>query len=269
MSSSSQKRAAISGASSESGRERRVFGADRGPAALGLHAAMRRLRPRLLGPEPGAMGHLIEAVPERLRADRDRLEQDLVVRVHRAPLRLRRTVAMRRRSPPALANSGEYRRTDGRRDRGRGPPQGVPAFCVATDRRARRARPRGPRGRGVRVPRAERRREDDDDPLPARARRRLGREGPAPRQRTSHEGSRRDPTGRVDRRGARAVPDGSRAGGTCRSSRGSTASPEGRRCGPRPRRAHGPRGRHGPDLLARDEAAARDRRGVAEGPVRC
>ena len=68
------------------GRERRVLGADRGPAALGLDAAVRRLRPGLLGPEPGAVGHLVEAVPERLRPDPDRLEQDLVVRIHPALL---------------------------------------------------------------------------------------------------------------------------------------------------------------------------------------
>jgi hypothetical protein len=64
-------------------RERGVLGAHGGPAALGLDAAMRGLRPRLLGPEAGAMGHLIEAVPERLRSDPDPFEQDLVVRIQR------------------------------------------------------------------------------------------------------------------------------------------------------------------------------------------
>ena len=49
-------------------RDGRVLRADRRPAALGLHAAVRRLRPRLLGPEPRAVRHLIEAVPQRLRA---------------------------------------------------------------------------------------------------------------------------------------------------------------------------------------------------------
>ena len=64
-------------------RERRILGADGGPAALGLDAAMRGLRPRFLGSEAGAMRHLIEAVPERLRSDPDRFEQDLVVLIQR------------------------------------------------------------------------------------------------------------------------------------------------------------------------------------------
>ena len=68
------------------GGERGVLGADRGPATLGLHASVGRLGPGLLGAEPRAVGHLVEAVPERLRADPHRFEQDLVVRVHRCSL---------------------------------------------------------------------------------------------------------------------------------------------------------------------------------------
>ena len=47
------------------GADRAVLGAHRRPAALGLHAAKRGLRPRLLDAEPGAVRHLVEAVSQR------------------------------------------------------------------------------------------------------------------------------------------------------------------------------------------------------------
>src|ERR687891_5374 len=58
-----------------------LLGADRRPAALGLHAAEPRLGARLLAPEAGAMRHLVEAVPERLRPDADGLEEGVVARI--------------------------------------------------------------------------------------------------------------------------------------------------------------------------------------------
>ena len=54
-----------------------------GPAALGLHAAEVRLRARLLAPEARAVRHLVEAVPQRLRPDLDRLEEDVVAGIAR------------------------------------------------------------------------------------------------------------------------------------------------------------------------------------------
>ena len=38
---------------------------------------------RLLAPEAGAVGHLVEAVPQRLRADLHRLEEDVVAGIAR------------------------------------------------------------------------------------------------------------------------------------------------------------------------------------------
>ena len=73
----------MNGVSSESGLIGAVLGVDGGPAALGLHRAVTRLPSGLLHAEPRAMGHLVEAVPEGLRADLERLEEDGVLRVSR------------------------------------------------------------------------------------------------------------------------------------------------------------------------------------------
>src|SRR5919106_1695507 len=58
--------------------DRAVLGADGGVAALGLHRPEVRLAERLLGPEPVAVGDLVEAVLHRLRSDLDGLEEDVV-----------------------------------------------------------------------------------------------------------------------------------------------------------------------------------------------
>jgi hypothetical protein len=63
--------------------DERFLGAHGSPAALGLHGAKAGLRGRLLASEPGAMRHAIEAVLERLRADPDRLEEDIVAGIAR------------------------------------------------------------------------------------------------------------------------------------------------------------------------------------------
>ena len=68
------------------GADRAVLGAHRRPAALGLHPPEGRLRPRLLDPEPRAVGDLVEAVAKRLRPDPDGLEEDVVLRVARHTL---------------------------------------------------------------------------------------------------------------------------------------------------------------------------------------
>ncbi len=62
-------------------RDQRLFGVHRRPAALRLHPAEARLRARLLRPEPRAVRHLVEAVPQCLRPDPDGLEEDVVLRV--------------------------------------------------------------------------------------------------------------------------------------------------------------------------------------------
>ena len=59
------------------------LGADRSPAALGLHRAEARLRGGPVGAEAGAVRHLIEAVPQDLRPDPDRLEEDVEAGVAR------------------------------------------------------------------------------------------------------------------------------------------------------------------------------------------
>ena len=51
------------------------LGADHGPAALGFHAAHRRLGLRPQMAKPAAMRHLVKPVLRRDRADLDRLEQ--------------------------------------------------------------------------------------------------------------------------------------------------------------------------------------------------
>src|SRR5262249_19041335 len=48
---------------------RRQLRADDGPAAFGLRRAETRLRAGLVGAEPGAVRHLVEAVAEHLRPD--------------------------------------------------------------------------------------------------------------------------------------------------------------------------------------------------------
>jgi hypothetical protein len=69
-------------------RDQRLFGVHRRPAALRLHAAEARLRPGLLRPEPCAVGHLVEAVPQGLRPDPDGLEENVVLRVARHTLQI-------------------------------------------------------------------------------------------------------------------------------------------------------------------------------------
>ena len=226
---------------------------------------MRGLRPRLLGPEAGAMRHLIEAVPERLRAGPDRLEQDLVVRMRVLLFgpAVRRTVASGRVSAPGRRT--RVRSADGRHDRGRRTPEALPASASA-DGRARRIGPGGSRGRRVRVPRPERRGEDHDDALPARSRLGIGGVDAAPRHGRPDRPGARDPRDRLDRRGTGPVPAVQRPAEPGDASPGSTGSPAARSTPPSTVsgsvRAGG---RHGADLLARHEAAPGDRRRVAEG----
>ena len=59
----------------------RVLGADGGPSALRLHRPVMRLRERLGVAEARAVRHLVEPVPEGLRADLEGLEEDVVPRV--------------------------------------------------------------------------------------------------------------------------------------------------------------------------------------------
>ena len=60
-----------------------VLRTDCGVATLGLHGPEVRLVEGLLRPEPVAVGDLVEAVLHGLRADLDRLEEDVVLRVTR------------------------------------------------------------------------------------------------------------------------------------------------------------------------------------------
>src|SRR2546425_7682125 len=60
------------------GVDRAKFGADDRPASLGLHAAKARLRPRPVRAVAGAVRGLPETVAHRLRAERNRLKQDVV-----------------------------------------------------------------------------------------------------------------------------------------------------------------------------------------------
>ena len=55
--------------------------ADGAPAAVGPHGAKARLRTRLVGSEAIRVGNLEEAVLERLRPERERLEQQVVRRL--------------------------------------------------------------------------------------------------------------------------------------------------------------------------------------------
>ena len=155
--------------------------------------------------------------------------------------------------------------TDGHRHRGRGAPQGVPAGPRQPNGGGRRPGPGRARGRGVRVPRAERRREDHHDPVSARPGPSDRRAMPPPRA-----GARRAPqgdrSGRLDRREPGDVPAllGAAQPRAARTDLGhrTHARPRGARAG----RARRTRGRPGQDVLARHEAAARDRGRAAEGP---
>ncbi len=68
------------------GVNRAILGIDSGPAALGLQRAMRRLEARPVGARADAMRHLVEPVAQRLRADLDRLKQNVVFWVARHTL---------------------------------------------------------------------------------------------------------------------------------------------------------------------------------------
>ena len=100
-----------------------------------------------------------------------------------------------------------YTRARAERDRDRGAPQGVPPAAGRAHAGGRRPRSRRARGRGVRLPRAERCGQDDDDPLPAGARRAERAAGcgcsasDVPDRLPAG-----DPSRRLDRRGAGAVP---------------------------------------------------------------
>jgi hypothetical protein len=58
-----------------------VLRVDGGPASLGLQRSMTGLAARLANAEAGAVRNLVEAVPKRLRADPDRLEEDIMTGV--------------------------------------------------------------------------------------------------------------------------------------------------------------------------------------------
>ena len=92
------------------------------------------------------------------------------------------------------------------RHRDRGPREGVPASAPRDRARGRRIGPRGPRGRGVRLPRSERRRQDDHDPLPPRAGASLIRAGLDARPGCPSSAPRRDRTRGKHRRDAGALP---------------------------------------------------------------
>ena len=62
-------------------RDRAVLRVDGTPPALGLDAAVARLRPRLLGAETRAVRHLVEAVAQRLGPDPQGLEEHVVTRI--------------------------------------------------------------------------------------------------------------------------------------------------------------------------------------------
>ena len=65
------------------GVDRAVLGAEGPPAALRLHAAVIGLEAGLLRARADAVGHLVEAILQRLRPELDRLEEDVVLRVAR------------------------------------------------------------------------------------------------------------------------------------------------------------------------------------------
>src|SRR5262245_50713709 len=77
----------------------RFLGADHGPAAFGLHAAMGRLSIRPHMAETIAMGHLIEPIPRSLRTDLDWLEQDIVTGIARHDVTGLLLVALRASQP--------------------------------------------------------------------------------------------------------------------------------------------------------------------------
>jgi hypothetical protein len=63
-----------------------VLGVDPGPAALGFQRAVRRLKTGPIGTGADAMRHLVEPVAQRLRADFDGLEQNVVFWIARHTL---------------------------------------------------------------------------------------------------------------------------------------------------------------------------------------
>src|SRR5208283_2372290 len=63
--------------------DRAVLGVDAGPAAFGLERAVRRLKARSVRARADAVRHLIKAIAQRLRADLDGLEQDVVLGIAR------------------------------------------------------------------------------------------------------------------------------------------------------------------------------------------
>ena len=65
------------------GVNRAVLGTEGAPAALGLHPAVIGLKARLLRAGADAVGHLVEAILQRLGPELDRLEEDVVLRVAR------------------------------------------------------------------------------------------------------------------------------------------------------------------------------------------
>jgi len=80
-------------------RDRTVFGAARTPSTFGLHTAIGRLRTRLLGAGADAMRNLVEAVLHRLRADLDRLEQNVVFWIARHGLTSRSFLLLHQLTP--------------------------------------------------------------------------------------------------------------------------------------------------------------------------
>src|SRR5450631_2642528 len=71
---------------------RAVLGVDARPAALGLDRAVRCLKAGPVGAGADAMRDLIEAVAQGLRADLDRLEQNVVFRIARHTIFLKGAV---------------------------------------------------------------------------------------------------------------------------------------------------------------------------------
>ena len=129
-------------------RHGRELGADRRPAPLRLHPAVSCLRAGLLGAETGAVRDLVEAVPERLRSDRE-----LARRGCRGGDRGRSTDSTPRRPPtPALPSPG--RRTEAVRRCGRRAPGLRPLlrWQAGTWRPARRGRARPTGAASCRAP---------------------------------------------------------------------------------------------------------------------
>src|SRR5712672_542708 len=111
-----------------------IFGIDSRPAAFGFQRTMRRLESRLVGTRTDAMGHLIEPVAQRLRADFDRLKQDVVFWVarHTLILSLRGAVFIWE----GLAPQGEGLVSYSRRN-GAGQVTAAPVGCAARNEEMR------------------------------------------------------------------------------------------------------------------------------------